>query len=192
MSSKVITPLTTSSSPIPNQQTTTSCSSSSTLLSGSPSPPPPPQPNNQLVLDHDPTSMIDFYKLSSSSSSFGGHSHTNGMLDSSTFAGHLASFINGGGDHLTAGFSSSSSSHVNQTNQHQQQQCGLCGKDSMMNGKTLVGCWHSFCHACLNQAIMSGRCQIQTSVNGLGSSIIVCPVCSQVNNKMKYLKKILY
>lgn len=93
----------------------------------------------------------------------------------STFVG-LASLINSDNSGtMTGGFAS------HQTQQPQQQhQCGLCGKEPMVNGKTLVGCWHSFCHACLNQAIASGRCQIQTSLNGLGSSIIVCPVCTQV------------
>ena len=62
----------------------------------------------------------------------------------------------------------------------QQQQCGLCGKEPMANGKTLVGCLHSFCQACLIHSTMNGRSQIQSGLNGLGSSVITCPVCSQV------------
>lgn len=66
-----------------------------------------------------------------------------------------------------------------QPNQFHQQQCGMCGKDPMVNGKTLVGCLHSFCQSCLIQSTLNGRSQIQTGINGLGSSIITCPVCSQ-------------
>jgi len=71
-----------------------------------------------------------------------------------------------------------------QSSQHQsnKQQCGICGKDPMANGKTLVGCLHSFCYQCLIQATLLGTSQIQDSVNAAGfvtSSIITCPVCSQ-------------
>ncbi len=49
-------------------------------------------------------------------------------------------------------------------------QCGICGKYPMINGKTLVGCLHSFCHPCLIQSTLSSLCN---------SSVIACPICSQ-------------
>ena len=61
-----------------------------------------------------------------------------------------------------------------QTNEQQQsnllhQQCGICGKCPMINGKTLVGCLHSFCQPCL----------MKSTCNAISNSIIACPICSQ-------------
>ena len=52
------------------------------------------------------------------------------------------------------------------------QTCGICGKYPMVNGKTLVGCLHSFCQPCLIQSSLSNSL-LSTS------SIIACPICSQ-------------
>lgn len=52
------------------------------------------------------------------------------------------------------------------------QTCGICGKYPMTNGKTLVGCLHSFCQPCLIQSSLSNSL-LSTS------SIIACPICSQ-------------
>lgn len=52
-------------------------------------------------------------------------------------------------------------------------QCGICGKYPMVNGKTLVGCWHSFCHSCLIQSTFSSSSLLSNS------SVIACPICSQ-------------
>ncbi len=57
------------------------------------------------------------------------------------------------------------------------QQCGICGKDPMVNGKTLVGCLHSFCHPCLLNSAMNNSFG---NVNQFSpTSIITCPICSQ-------------
>lgn len=56
------------------------------------------------------------------------------------------------------------------------QRCGICGTEPMINGKTLVGCLHSFCQPCLIQSTLNGLSLIQS---GLASSIITCPICSQ-------------
>lgn len=52
-------------------------------------------------------------------------------------------------------------------------QCGICGKYPMVNGKTLVGCLHSFCHSCLIQSTFSSSSLLSNS------SVIACPICSQ-------------
>lgn len=108
------------------------------------------------------------------------------------FTANLATLIT---DSMSTAATTAANSHHNQhhhqshhqqnsANFHQQHQCGLCGKEPMLNGKTLVGCLHSFCHGCLIQSTLNGRSQIQQAagVNGLGSSIITCPVCAQVPN----------
>ena len=52
------------------------------------------------------------------------------------------------------------------------QQCGICGKYPMVNGKTLIGCLHSFCQPCLIQSSIN-------SISSTGSPIIACPICAQ-------------
>ena len=54
------------------------------------------------------------------------------------------------------------------------QQCGICGKFPMVNGKTLVGCLHSFCQSCLMQATLSN-----SVLSSGAAAIIACPICAQ-------------
>ena len=54
------------------------------------------------------------------------------------------------------------------------QQCGICGKFPMVNGKTLVGCLHSFCQSCLIQATLPN-----SVLSSGAAAIIACPICAQ-------------
>lgn len=58
-----------------------------------------------------------------------------------------------------------------------QQRCDSCGIEPLVDGKTLVGCFHSFCQPCLIRSAYNGV--IQTEIKGLGYAIITCPICSQ-------------
>lgn len=67
------------------------------------------------------------------------------------------------------------------SNEHQQnlvqQRCCSCGLEPLIDGKTLVGCFHSFCQPCLFRSAQNGI--IQTEIKSLGYAIITCPICSQ-------------
>lgn len=190
-SSKIATPLvsnnaSTSPTSTPSMTTSDYLSASASLLNDNSSPAMPTSPVTSEQNLTNPNSLQNLGFVSGSGEeSF--RKSTGTFFDmpfktpsfgvESSFVG-LASLINPS-DHLVS--HSSSHNHHQPSELHQQQhQCGICRKEPMVDGKTLVGCWHSFCHTCLNQAFASGHCQIQTSLNGLGSSMIICPVCSQV------------
>jgi len=120
-------------------------------------------------IDH----IFNPFRLSDNTSSFNQTSQSLMDLEQQTASNHLIKSLTNL-NMLNQSFSSSllfkpdsqddSNNNVNPT-----QQCGICGKYPMINGKTLVGCLHSFCQSCLmsNNPLVSA------------SSIIACPICSQ-------------
>lgn len=104
--------------------------------------------------------------------------HVNGYnkflsSSSSSFTPHL--LYNNGISQVNCNNNTTNTSNTNRNDQHQH--CGICGKEPMLNGKTLIGCLHSFCQSCLIQSqtfINHGN-----SLTSSHSSIITCPICYQ-------------
>ena len=138
--------------------------------------------SSSYTLNHN--HMLNRILMTPSPLSYGENGHlsqSNGSLDNNShhqagFASQLSySNVHALPSHL------GKSDMASSKHQQQRQQCGICRKEPMLNGKTLIGCLHSFCQSCLMQ---SQTVTHSHGMNFLGndinnSSILTCPVCYQ-------------
>jgi ribosomal protein S27E len=141
------------------------------------------QQNHQNQYDVSSTYVNGYNKfLSTSPSSFSPHLlYSNGISQVNNL--NVLKSNNNNNNHNLSPHMNNNHHHHHHNHHHshhlqqQQQQCGICHKEPMFNGKTLIGCLHSFCQSCLvqSQTFLNNN----NNSNSHSSSYITCPICYQ-------------